>query len=181
MLLSANLFAQHHGLGFKIGEPMALTYKNYLPNNKALEFVLGTSPKTWDKIYYGNSFENKFKDYDHYRLRVSNIIYTQVRYVIHHHINTEGIDGKLDWYWGVGVAYKKAKTKYDYTITGNSPKEIYVLERTDVDFGPEVIGGLEYTMQNAPISIFTEFSTMLELADRFTARVVGGLGARVNF
>jgi hypothetical protein len=54
--------------------------------------------------------------------------------------------------------------------------------RTDIDLGPEGILGMEYTFEDIPLTIFGEFSLMVEFADRPGAfRGFSGAGARYNF
>lgn len=178
---TGSVYAQRQGIGIRIGVPFGLTYKKYLPDNKALEFGFGTAPRGWEFAYYRNSFEFHYPDYEHISHRVTGTIYLQGRYLIHNPISTEGIKGKVDWYWGVGLLFKAARVDYRYRNEAPPFDEVFRDERTDVDFGPEGIAGAEYTFQNAPLSAFAEMSLMLELADRLTLRVPIGFGLRYNF
>jgi hypothetical protein len=179
-LVTMSVHAQKQGIGLRLGEPMGFTYKMYLPNNKALEFGLGSSPRGWNSTYYTNSFEDRYDDYDHISHRVRNTVYLQARYLIHNNLNTQGIEGKLDWYWGIGAVLKTARVEYRYRDEV-PPQNVYKDSRTDIDFGPEVIGGLEYTFEDIPLTGFGELSLLVEVADRRTIRLLGGLGIRYNF
>jgi hypothetical protein len=182
LLVSFSGFSQHHqGVGIRLGEPIAVTYKRYLPANKALEFMLGTAPTRFAKSYYSNSFEERYDDYDYVSHSLRNIIYIQGRYQFHYQIPTDGIEGKLDWYWGIGAAFKSASASYRYVDESLITQEVFELRRTDIDLGPEGMLGLEFTMQNAPFTVLAEMSTFLELADRTTVRVLAGIGIRANF
>jgi hypothetical protein len=173
--------SQHNGIGIRLGEPMAVTFKRYLPENKALEFMLGTAPNSFADTYYKKSFKRKYDDLSYVDHRVSGVLYVQGRYQFHYQIPTEGLEGKLDWYWGLGATFKTAKVEYVYKDLAISSKEIYYFHKTDIDLGPEVMAGLEFTLQNIPLAVFGEMSTFFELTNRPAMRVLGGIGARFNF
>jgi len=175
-------FGQKQGIGLRVGNPLGLTYKRYLPNDRAFEFIFGTAPGGWNKNYYKNSF----KDLDDYESNsylshdVESTVYFQARYLFDYNIPVEGMVGKLDWYWGAGALLKFAKVNYRYQF-GDAPANLYDT-RTDIDFGPEGIAGMEYTFDDIPLTIFGEVSVLLEFADRpLTFRAFAAAGARFNF
>jgi hypothetical protein len=175
--------AQKQGVGLRLGDPVGLTYKKYLPGKHAIEFGIGGASPQWHRTYYQNSFE-EYSQYNNDRYighTVESTLYLQARYLFHYNIPVEGMVGKLDWYWGAGGMLKIAKIRYRYQdIEGGSPTRSDV--KTDIDIGPEGILGMEYEFDDIPLSVFGEASLMLELADRPGAvRVFGGLGLRYNF
>ena len=180
-ILSCTAYAQHQGAGLRLGEPLGFTYKRYLPGNKAFEIVVGTAPTDWSERYYKNSFERRYKDEDEVDTKVKQVVYLQGRYLFHNPIPTEGLEGKFDWYWGVGILLKTARVEYRYRDELPATKEVFKRKRTDLDFGPDLIGGVEYTFEDVPVSIFGELDLLLELRDRTTVRLLGGFGARINF
>jgi hypothetical protein len=181
MFCFAGAFAQHQGIGVRLGDPMGLTYKMYFRDKKAIEFGLGSASPGWHRNYYEKSFEarDQYKDSRYRSHSVQSTIYLQGRYLLHHDIHIEGMEGKLDWYWGVGGLLKFSKVKYRFQNVENALVESDT--RNDVDFGPEGIGGMEYEFQDVPVTIFGEVSLMLELVDRPTLRPFAGIGARYNF
>ena len=108
ILGSVVAFGQHNSIGIRVGEPFALTYKRYLPNNKALEFMVGTAPNFFSNTYYKKSFRLKYDDLSYEDHQTSNVFYTAGRYLFHFQVPTEGIEGKLDWYVGFGAIFKTA-------------------------------------------------------------------------
>jgi hypothetical protein len=177
------VLAQKQSVGLRIGNPLGITYKRYLPNDRAFEFGLGTAPSGWSSNYYKNSFKdyNHYDNYDYRSHDVNSTIYFQGRYLFQYNIPIEGMVGKLDWYWGVGALLKIANVNFTYQ-DGDSPSNIGHDTKTDIDFGPEGIAGMEYTFDDVPITIFGEVSVMLEFADRpLTFRCFGAAGARFNF
>jgi hypothetical protein len=168
------------GIGIRLGDPVGVTYKKYTDKSKAFEFILGTAAPGWRYGYYHNSFIAQ-DDFNGFRYRthdVLSVISFQGRLQFHHNINIQGMEGKWDWYWGVGGALRLAKVRYYYDDNnGMAVRENY----TDVDLGPEGMGGMEYTFENIPLSVFAEVSLMLEIADRFTVQPLSGAGARFRF
>jgi hypothetical protein len=172
--------AQDRGIGIRLGAPMGITYKKYLPRNKAVEFGIGTLTNGWYDNYYEKSFHDfdQFEGYDYESHRVRSAVYLQGRYLLHNEIQIEGMMGKLDWYWGIGGVAKFGSVEYRYRLNGIAGREI----RTDFDFGPEGILGMEYTFEDVPLTIFGELSLMIEILDRpGILRGLSGVGVRYNF
>ncbi|HZX74300.1 MAG TPA: hypothetical protein VFE57_07765, partial [Cyclobacteriaceae bacterium] len=159
--------AQKHGIGLRFGDPMGITYKNYLSKTRSVEFILGSASKNWHWDYYQGSFEH-YSQFDNYQYRsheVQSTLYLQARYLLNYDIQISGMVGKLDWYWGLGALLKSANVRYHYQdFSGTGP--VLTDTKYDIDFGPEGIIGLEYKFEDVPLSIFGETSLMLELLDR---------------
>jgi hypothetical protein len=177
--------AQDRGIGIRIGAPMGITYKKYLPRNKAVEFGLGTLTNGWYNNYYHRSFRDfdRFEGYEYIDHRVRSAVYLQGRYLLQNDIQIEGMMGKLEWYWGVGAVAKFASVEYRYRPTGTPGASAALYDtRADFDFGPEGIIGMEYTFEDVPLTIFGEFSLMVEIVDRpGIPRGLSGVGVRYNF
>lgn len=175
--------AQKHAIGLRLGDPMAVTYKNYLSKTQSVEFILGSAPTNWHWGYYQNSFEH-YSQFDNERYishEVLSTLYLQGRYLLNYDIQIDGMIGKLDWYWGLGALLKVANVRYTFQdFSGNLPVESET--KYDIDLGPEGIIGLEYKFEDVPISVFGETSLVIELLDRPGAiRVFGAAGVRYNF
>jgi len=175
--------AQKHAIGLRLGDPMGITYKNYISKTQSAEFILGSAPANWHWNYYQNSFHH-YSQFDNDRYishEVLSTIYLQARYLLNYDIQIDGMIGKLDWYWGLGALLKTASVRYHFQdISGNVPAESET--KHDFDFGPEGIIGLEYRFADIPLSVFGETSLMIELLDRPGAvRVFGAAGVRYNF
>jgi hypothetical protein len=173
--------AQDRGIGIRLGAPMGITCKKYLPQNKAVEFGLGTLTNGWYDNYYQRSFRSfdRFEGYDYVSHRVRSAVYLQGRYLLQNEIQIEGMMGKLEWYWGIGGLLKFGNVEYRYRDTSG---DSFYETRTDFDFGPEGILGMEYTFEDVPLTIFGEFSLMVEIVDRpGILRGLSGVGVRYNF
>lgn len=171
-----------HSVSLRLGMPAGLTYKTYVTKKAALEFGIGTGSRYWLKQYYINSFNSfpKYEDFKYIDHQVQSTFYLQGRYIKDFPIATTGMEGSLNWYCGVGGVLKVAKMKYRYTDTdANPPTQIE--SRTDFDFGPEIIAGGEYYLEDTPFSFYGEASVMLEVFDRVSGRVFGAVGVRFHF
>jgi hypothetical protein len=174
-------FSQDRGIGLRLGIPSGLTYKKYLPRNKAAEFIVGSIAPGWNHYYYENSFYDfdKFEGYRYRSHRVNSVVFLQGRYLFRDDIQIEGMEGKLEWYWGVGGLVKFASITYNYR---DEAGEYFQKTYSDIDIGPEGILGMEYIFEDLPLTVFGEFSLMIEFADRpGTPRGLSGIGIRYNF
>ena len=175
--------AQDRSIGLRLGYPLGITYKTYVQSNHAIEFLLGTAPSGWNSHYYEASFD-KYNDFDHSSYmshHVKSSVYLQGRYLFQYNIPVDGMVGKLDWYWGAGAMLKFASVQYHYK-SNEPPNNAYYETVTDVDFGPEIMAGMEYTFEDVPITLFGEVSVLMELANRpLVLRGFTGVGGRLRF
>jgi hypothetical protein len=174
---------KNQSIGVRLGEPFGLTYKNYLTRSSSFELGLGTGSTGWNGNYYQRSFDNKgrYNGYAYTSHSVDNTLYFQARYLRNYQVPVEGVEGRFDWYWGIGGMLKVARINYYYQ-NELPPFPGYTDSRTDIDIGPEGILGAEYRFEDLPITLFAEVSLMLEVADQFgSLRGFFGTGARYNF
>lgn len=180
--LSLSAAAQHQGIGLRIGDPSGLTYKRYLSNSShAFELGIGSVQPGRNQFYYQNSFDEYDKfDNDVYQTHsIESTLYLQGRYLKQYPFPIEGVAGDFEWYWGIGALFKVAKVNYRFRDdNGFSQRDIV----TDVDFGPEVPLGMEYTFEDVPLTLFSEIGLVIELTDRpGTLLLKGAVGIRYNF
>lgn len=171
-----------HSVSLRLGIPVGFTYKNYISKKESFEFVVGGASPYWSNTYYKNSFNSfsKYKDFKYIDHRVNSTIYLQARYLKDFAIPTSGMEGALNWYCGVGAVMKVARVSYRYTDINSTPPT-RTDDRADIDFGPEVILGAEYWLENTPFSFYGEGSAMLELFDRIGGRAFAAIGVRYHF
>lgn len=162
---------------------MGVTYKKYVGKWTALEFTVGAASPYWSRTYYQNSF-NDYSRYDSYIYlshKLESTVYFQARWLMHFNIPVQDMEGKLNWYWGLGGVVKVAKLTYRFTDPASNPSTRSEVT-SDIDVGPEGILGVEYTFEDIPLAVFGDASLMLEVADRpGAARTFGALGVRYNF
>ena len=176
-------YPNQQGIGLRLGAPSGLTYKKYVSKWNALEFVVGTMPREWNRSYYQNQF-NSWSKYDNFIYLshdVESVVYFQGRYLMHFNVPIENMLGRLNWYWGFGGLVKIAKVNYTYADPEAIPTTQFA-DVTDLDIGPEGVIGAEYTFEDVPVALFAETSLIIEIADRpGAARMFAGIGVRYNF
>src|SRR5690606_3855269 len=128
-----------------------------------------------------------YSDFQYRGYSASTPIGVQVHYLFRKSINTvadEQISG-LEWYYGFGGQFRYQTYTYDYRykLSGDPNWYYEAGERvTDVDIGVDGVIGLEYTVEDAPVSVFLDATLFMEvLDDPFLFRMQAGVGARYNF
>lgn len=174
----------------RLGDPLGVTYKRYLSEKGALEFIGGIGGSQWHPAYYEKSFiKEYFRDDENVEYEdhtLDNVFYLQIRYVHHNPIVWEAIPGRWEWYWGAGVMGKTADITYlykEYFIVND--QQVFDYKTKDVkdyDVGPEGVIGIQYTFDKIPMTIGYDFSINFELFDRTgTLKGYNGLAFRYNF
>jgi len=169
------------GIGLRLGDPSGLTYKKYLDKVHAVEFGIGSSGPGWHHAYYQNSFEsiNAYESHRYRSHQLKSALYIQGRYLLHSEIFVEGMEGKWDWYWGLGGVLKFANVRYNYIPSDGTVEQTDYYN--DLDLGPEGIAGMEYTFEDIPLTIFGEVSLMVEFLNRVTLQPFAAAGLRYRF
>jgi hypothetical protein len=183
-----------HGLGFKLGDPFAITYK-YYPNKRfsfAVDFGVAASG------LYNRYFREKFGLYVredtvsagesslHYLThRVKSDLIGEIKVL--YHLDAKTISDGLQGYVGVGWEWKRTHLHYDYEYAAgsNSPPvedPFGSFERNRATMGPQFVLGIEYAYFQIPISAFMEVEYFTDIeADPGWQRFEGGVGLRYVF
>ena len=183
-----------HGLGFKLGDPFALTYKYY--PNKRLSFALDFGKAA--SGLYNRYFREKFNFYimeDSLPSNESELVYLTHRVrsdliaemKVLYHVDAKKISDGLQGYAGVGWEWKRTHLQYEYVYhqDGNGPPmedPFGSFERKRVTMGPQFVLGIEYAYFRIPISAFMEVEYFTDIqADPGWQRFEGGVGLRYIF
>lgn len=174
---SASNSAKNIGLGLRFGDPAGLTLKKY-NGSTAWEVVLGRSYR-WgyryhERFYHYDRFHDRFR-YDYKGHHAGPTTALQIHWLKHHPLSN---DGALQFYFGLGPQARFTNVYYRYKYSGREYYERF----TDVDLGLDGVLGLEYTIPNAPLSIFLDGNIFIEVFDA-PGWVYGqsGIGIRYNF
>jgi hypothetical protein len=176
----------YHGLGFKLGDPFALTYK-YFPNQR---FSFGVDVGKASSGLYNRYFRQKFEEYraialdtisdnsslsySFHRLKRDFVFEAKVLY----HIKGDKISPGLQVYFGGGWELKKSNIQYDFFYND----EFRNIERKRFTMGPQIVAGIEYAYFQLPISAFMEVEFFSDIqADPGWQRFEGGVGLRYIF
>lgn len=175
---SSSLWAQQWGIGLRAGDPTGLTVKRFM-GDKAWELNIGQTD-VWG-FDARREFDNDFNDYVYLDSRFNSAISLQVRYLAFKPIQIDGPD-KLSWYAGIGGQLRSVSVDYRYRYwVGGDRRERWEAVN-DVDIGADLIGGLDFTFNDIPLSIFADINLFVELLDSpLFLRLQGGAGVRYNF
>lgn len=181
----------YQGLGVKLGDPFAITYKYYFNKRFGVAADIGKASSG----LYNRYFREKFDDYivtdtfstsdasiEYYTHKVKSDLIGEVKLL--YHIDASKISPGLQVYIGAGWEWKNTKLQYDYTYRESlaDPDKFGRFERTRFTMGPQGVVGIEYAYFKIPISAFMELEYFSDvLADPGWSRVEGGVGLRYIF
>ncbi len=178
--------AQERGIGIRLGEPLSLTYKDFIEDYLSYEVMIGGAGVNGSD-YYRKDFEsnppssNAFYQSHSAKKGVS----LNFRVALNEDITDwfEITQGYLLGYGGAGIQIRTTNVDYSYfqNTSSSATQPLMHEDRTNFDFGPEAFAGAEYYFDDAPISIFAEVGMFLELIDRVNVKGQGGIGVRYLF
>lgn len=183
-----------HGLGVKIGDPFALTYKFY-PNKR---FSVGVDVGKAASGLYSEYFRLKFHGYaaagnlgeegtavSYWTHRVTSDFVADVR--AFYYFDAGELTEGLRFYVGGGWEWKASNLEYTYEyarapVGEESGDPFGSLERRRFTMGPQVSAGLEYAYFKIPVAAFMEGEYFTDVsADPGWSRFQGGVGLRYIF
>jgi hypothetical protein len=181
------------GVGVRLGDPSGISIKKYTQNN-AIELNVGRTHLTGRDRWYDNRFDDWYKDkkfghkdFQYNGYKASTPIGVQLHYLFRKSINNvaeESVRG-LEWYYGIGGQFRYQTYSYDYRYKLDGDPNWYYNTGdrvADIDIGIDGVLGLEYTFDEAPISIFLDATLFMEVVDDpFYFWLQGGIGVRYNF
>jgi opacity protein-like surface antigen len=186
LLLPALSFAQERGIGLRLGEPLSLTYKDFIEDYLSYEVMIGMAGVN-SSDYYRKDFEsNPPSSNTFYQSHTaSKGVSINARVALNEDITDvfEITQGYLLAYGGAGIQIRTTNVKYNYfqNIASSATQPLLTDDRTNFDFGPEAFAGAEYYFDDTPISVFAEVGVYLELIDRINVKGQGGIGIRYLF
>jgi opacity protein-like surface antigen len=186
LLLPAFSFAQERGIGLRLGEPLSLTYKDFIEDYLSYEVMIGMAGVN-SSDYYRKDFEsNPPSSNTFYQSHMaSKGVSINARVALNEDITDvfEITQGYLLAYGGAGIQIRTTNVKYNYfqNIASSATQPLLTDDRTNFDFGPEAFAGAEYYFDDTPISVFAEVGVYLELIDRINVKGQGGIGIRYLF
>jgi len=181
----------YQGIGIKLGDPFAITYKYYFNKKIGLAVDFGKASSG----LYNRYFREKFDSYvvtdtfstseatiQYYTHKVMSDLIGEAKLL--YHVDVSKIATGLQAYVGAGWEVKNTKLQYDYTYkpSPGDQDKFGRFNRTRFTMGPQVVVGIEYAYFKIPISAFMELEYFTDvLADPGWSRVEGGVGLRYIF
>lgn len=181
----------YQGIGLKLGDPVALTYKFYASKSLAFSVDVGKTASGLYNEYYRNSFADYMPDtltenesIQYLSHKVTSNIFLEGKFL--YQWDAETISKGLQVYAGIGWQWRSANIEYDYLYDDVSPggsgvKTDKIIENR-FTYGPVGVLGFEYAYFSIPISAFIEIEWFSDVGlDPGYNRFQGGVGLRYVF
>ena len=181
----------YHGIGVKLGDPFAITYKYYANKKFAVVADFGKAASGLYNRYYAEKFYEEIErktfangedSLEYYTHKVKSDLVGELKLL--YHVNVEPISPGLQFYLGLGWEWKSTKIQYDYTYMESmgGEKKFGRVDRSRITMGPQAVAGIEYAAFKIPISAFMELEYFTDIqADPGWSRFEGGVGLRYIF
>lgn len=176
----------YQGLGIKLGDPFAVTYKYYPNKHIGIVADFGKSASGLYSRYYSEVFEEYTQQdtvpptdrVDYYSHKVNSDWVGEIKVL--YHINAEKISPGLQVYTGLGWELRSLDITYNYQVL--SEGKILAIDRNRFTQGIEGVLGIEYSYFKLPISAFMELEYYVDVhKDPGWRKVQGGVGLRYIF
>ena len=174
----------YQGIGIKLGDPFALTYKLYATEMFAVSIDGGLSAHGLYKERYTDLFStipgSDTLSYINHEVKQDTHLSAKLS------IYNFGpkISDKLDYYVSLGWQFRYVRILYGYNETVSLTEEKFGTSTHTLDYnGPEVGLGVEYSYFSLPLSAFVEINGMYDMThpDPTSIRLQGGIGLRYIF
>jgi len=182
----------YQGIGFKMGDPFALTYKFYPNKNWSFTADVGKAASGLYNEYYRGLFDTYLPDslsegqtIEYLAHKATADWFLQAKFLYQWDVSK--IADGLQFYTGLGWQWRSTTISYDYSY-------VEEIDGTEVDsrfgnfdedrftYGPVVVVGFEYSYFTIPVSAFIEIEWFTDtLIDPGYQRFQGGVGLRYVF
>lgn len=179
----------YQGLGIKLGDPFAITYKFYFNKYFSLVADAGKASSGLYSRYYHDKFQDYVKsdtlsegaNFQYLANKIKSDWVGELK--ILYAFDAKRISNGLQIYAGIGVQAKSTQLQYVYlynnTDMGYRPGQF---DRRRITLGQTTVLGIEYSYFNLPISAFMEMELFTDIMrDPGWQRFQGGVGLRYIF
>jgi hypothetical protein len=191
----------YQGIGFKVGDPLAITYKFYPSKHWAFAVDGGKAASGLYNKYYRGLFDNYKKEALKETLEKDPLIDTvgneqSVKYLTHtisgdwfleakflYQWDADKISKGLQLYIGAGWQWRNTSLTYEYLYeNGRVESKNGRIYENRFTYGPVALVGFEYSYFTLPISAFIEVEMFTDaFLDPGYQRFQGGVGVRYIF
>lgn len=178
----------YQGIGFKLGDPFALTYKFYPNKNWAFAVDGGKAASGLYNKYYRGAFNTYLPDsleggetMQYLAHKTTSDWFLETKFL--YQWDAEKLSKGLQLYAGLGWQWRNTKLTYDYLYEdGAFDSRFGKFSETRFTYGPVAVLGFEYSYFSLPISAFIEIEWFTDvLLDPGYQRFQGGVGMRYVF
>lgn len=187
----------YQGIGFKVGDPFALSYKFYPSKHWSFAVDGGKAASGLYNKYYRGLFNGLAKrdtlstdpissqksTLTYYSHKVLSDLFLEAKFL--YQWDASKISKGLMLYGGAGWQWRNTQIKYEYNYQqagsyGEDRFGNFTINR--FTFGPVVLAGFEYSYFSLPVSAFIEVEMYTDaLVDPGYHRFQGGVGLRYIF
>ena len=178
----------YQGIGFKLGDPFALSYKFYANKNWSFAADAGKAASGLYNKYYRNAFNTYLPDslegtetmqYLTHKANQDWLLETKFLY----QWDASKISKGLQLYAGLGWQWRNTNLTYDYLYEdGYFESKFGKFSENRFTYGPVGLLGFEYSYFSLPLSAFIEVEWFTDvLLDPGYQRFQGGVGLRYVF
>jgi hypothetical protein len=179
----------YQGIGIKLGDPFALTYKFYASKKFSVAIDAGKAASGLYSKYHRDNFEGLTQPDTlttdqgiEYLGHIVNKEWVLEGKLLYQHDASKVLKG-LQWYIGGGWQWRNTDIQYEYLLDITFDEtEINTINNTYLTMGPTAVIGIEYSYFTMPISAFMEIEWYTDLInDPGWQRFQGGVGLRIIF
>lgn len=178
----------YHGIGLKIGDPLALTYKFYPTSKFGFAVDFGKSASGLYNRYYREQFTTLINadtlsdnaEIEYLTHKVKSDWVGEIKAV--YQIDAEKLSPGLQLYFGIGWEWRNTKIDYEYIYSQNDEPKFASFPRSRYTSGIQGVIGIEYSYFSLPISAFMEIELYNDITtDPGWRHPQGGIGIRYVF
>lgn len=171
----------YHGIGIKVGDPFALTYKFYANKHFAVAADFGRSASGLYSKYYSEIFSEFQPSTSLYYSHKAKADWVgEIKFL--YQISIEDISPGLQLYAGLGWEVRNLKIQYDYFADDDGLQSNFKDEYDRLTQGAQGVFGIEYSYFKLPISAFMELEYYYDVVkDPGWTKIQGGVGLRYVF
>jgi len=178
----------YQGIGFKLGDPFALSYKFYPNKNWSFAADGGKAASGLYNKYYRSAFNTYLPDslegtetMQYLTHKVTQDWFLEAKFL--YQWDAEKISKGLQLYAGLGWQWRNTNLTYDYLYEdGAFESQFGKFSENRFTYGPVGILGFEYSYFSLPLSAFIEIEWFTDvLLDPGYQRFQGGVGLRYVF
>ncbi|HRI79154.1 MAG TPA: hypothetical protein PLR06_06405 [Cyclobacteriaceae bacterium] len=187
----ANSRYPYQGIGFKLGDPFALTYKFYANKHFSFAADVGKAATGLYNQYYREAFKtylpdtlSKNQSIQYLAHKALSDLFVETKFL--YQWDADKISKGLQLYAGVGWQWRNTVLEYDYNVSDSKSNandgKFGKFQETRFTYGPVMVVGFEYSYFTLPVSAFIEIELFTDaLLDPGYQRFQGGVGLRYVF
>ncbi|NJM24251.1 MAG: hypothetical protein HC859_00625 [Bacteroidia bacterium] len=150
----------YQGIGLKLGDPFAVTYKYYVSKTLGIVADFGKTSSSLYNRYYREKFTGYYQGDSLTEQQATDAYLThKVKadwvgdFRILYHVDASAISAGLKLYAGLGAELRSTTIQYDYLHDdGFNENTFDRFTKSRITYGPQATAGIEYSYFKIPVS-----------------------------